>query len=335
VSGASPALVARARGLGTHLLSRVSLVAARQAPDLESLAHRLEERGIPATPRPITAEALELSVRRWAARELARLARWLPAGDPLGDALFGEEDRRSLRAMLRGAAAGAPPARRLAGLIPTPTLPERLLAELARQPAPAAVAALLATWRHPLGPALRAATTGAEPDLAEMERALVHASLDALRARTRRHRLGAWTRDSIDIANARLAVGLAGRDDDPPLGRLLAEGGAVPLEAFRPVVSAGTTAEAARRAARLLPPGSFAAAFREGATRPERLDDLLLAARIGALAREAALDPLAPSAVLRYGMRLRAQVMLLREAIWRLALGMPIPQDDPLLEAAA
>jgi hypothetical protein len=274
-------------------------------------------------------------VRRWAARELARLARWLPAGDPLGDALFGEEDRRSLRAMLRGATAGAPPAKRLAGLIPTPSLPERLLAELARQPSSAAVAALLATWRHPLGPALRAATAGAEPDLAELERTLVHASLDALRARTRRHALGCWTRDSIDVANARIAIGLAGREDDPPLGRLLAEGGSVAPEAFQPVAVAATPAEAAGRVARLLPPGPLAAAFREGASRPERLDDLLLAARIGALAREAALDPLAPAAVLRYGLRLRAQVMVLREAIWRLTLGVAVPPDDPLLEAAA
>lgn len=337
MSPTSTALVARARGLATHLLSRSTLIGVLEAPDLDALARRLEERGVPPAPRPVTAAELELAARRWAARELARLALWLPEGAALAEVIFGDEDRRSVRAMLRGVASGAPADKRLAGLIPTPRLPERLLAELARQSSAAHIASLLVTWGHPLGTPLLEATAGTEPDLAAVEKALLRGTVEALQARARRWGSGlrAWTREAIDLANARTAIGIAARDEEPQLERVLLAGGGIPADAFGPAVASGSPAEAARRVAQLLPPGPLAAAFRDHASSLSLLDDALLAARIAAHRRVVRLDPLGPESVMLYALRLRAQVMLVRQAVWRLTLGIPLPAINPLLEAAS
>jgi vacuolar-type H+-ATPase subunit C/Vma6 len=337
MSPTSTALVARARGLATHLFSRSVLISALEAPDLDALTRRLEERGMPLVSRPVTVAELELAARRWAARELARLARWVPGDTALAEAIFGDEDRRSVRAMIRGAASGAPPEKRLAGLIPTPRLPERLLGELARQSSAAHVASLLVAWGHPLGSPLLEATGGTEPDLAAVERALLRGAVDALRARAMRWGSGlrTWTREAIDLANARTVVGIAARDDEPQLEHVLLEGGGIPVAAFGPAVASESRADAARLVADLLPPGPLAAAFRDHASSLSLLDDALLAARVGAHRHAVRLDPLGPEPVLLYALRLRAQVMLIRQAIWRLSLGIPLPALNPLLEAAS
>ena len=100
------------------------------------------------------AEAFALAVRRKAAARMRLLARWAGGRDAVLAVVFEEEDRRSLRALLRGAVQGARAEERLEDLIPTPLLPERALAELARQARPAAIAALLTAWQNPYGPAL-------------------------------------------------------------------------------------------------------------------------------------------------------------------------------------
>jgi uncharacterized protein (DUF1501 family) len=56
---------------------------------------------------------------------------------------------------------------------------------------------------------------------------------------------------------------------------------------------------------------------------PSQLERALLADRIEALGREAREDPLGPAPVLRYFLRLRAQVIALRAAIWGAALAAP------------
>ena len=126
---------ARARGLGTHLLSDEAMSALATAPDLAAMVALLEAAGIviPEEGR-LTPLAIELGIRRAAADELQRLARWFGDRSAAPGLIFADEDRRSLRAMIRGAAAGASAEARLVGLIPTPNLPERVLAELARQP---------------------------------------------------------------------------------------------------------------------------------------------------------------------------------------------------------
>ncbi len=327
------AVTARARGVATHFLRRATLQQALESSDLESLARRLQDAGLPPVGRPITHGGLELSTRRWAAAHLARLSRWLPERPHLGDVLFGEEDRRSVRAMIRGAAAGAPLEARLAGLIPTPRLPERLLRELATQPTVPRIAALLVTWAHPLGTPLLETSVSDEPDVYAAERALASAALATLAGAGRR--LGGgfqrWARATIDLENVLLALQAARRSPGEPVNDFLVPGGAVAPER---IATAARADGAATVLLALLPPGPVVDALRRHADDPSGLDDAILAARIIELRQRARLDPLDPAAVLGFALRLRAQVILVRQAIWRLALGATIAPHDPLLEVA-
>jgi hypothetical protein len=125
---------ARARGLASRLLSREAIAGLRRAGDLRQLSQELVRLGVLSEEVPEPSGAvLELALRRVAGHQLHVVRRWLgPRLDVVAVALDAE-DRRSLRALVRGAAAGAHPDARLIGLMPTPMLPERLLGELAAQ----------------------------------------------------------------------------------------------------------------------------------------------------------------------------------------------------------
>lgn len=330
------AVTVRARGVATHFLRRATLQQALETPDLESLARLLQDAGLPPVGRPLTHGGLELATRRWAAAHLARLARWLPERPDLGDVLFGEEDRRSVRAMVRGAAAGVPLEGRLAGLIPTPRLPERLLRELAAQATVPRIAALLVSWGHPLGTPLLETAVGDEPDLFVSERALTSASLAAL-ARAGR-RLGGgfnrWARATIDLENVLVALLAARRSPGEPMDDFLVPGGDIPATRIATATRAASTDAAVTALLALLPPGPVVDAMRQHADDPTGLDDAILAARMVELRQRTRLDPLDAAAVLGFALRLRAQVILVRQAIWRLALGATIRPHAQLLEVA-
>lgn len=328
------ALTARARGLSTHLLSRATLEQALAAPDVELLARLLRDAGLPlGSGHPASFEALELGARRWAADELTRLARWMPDGSGIAELLFGEEDRRSVRAMVRGATAGAAADLRLAGLIPTPRLPERLLRELARQSSVKAVAALLVAWQHPLGPGLLAAATADEPDLFAAERALTTAHLAALEAAAKKVGSGlrAWTTETIDLENLRTALQLATRVPSEELAASLHSGGGIPKAWIGKAAGLEALDARVEALAALMPAGPIADAVRGYGIDAVQIDDALLAARLTVLHRRARLDPLEAVTVLQFALRLRAQVTVLRQAIWRLALGGVPIAPGPLL----
>jgi vacuolar-type H+-ATPase subunit C/Vma6 len=329
------ALTARARGLSTHLLSRPTLELALAAPDLEGLARLLRDAGLPlASGHAVSFEALELAARRWAADELARLGRWMPDGSGIAELLFGDEDRRSVRAMARGATAGAAADLRLAGLIPTPRLPERLLRELARQSSVQSVAALLVAWQHPLGPGLLTAATADEPDLFAAERALTTAQLAALETASKRVGSGlrAWTAETIDLENLRTALQLATRVPEDELTASLHAGGGIPSSWIGRAASLEAPDARVEALAALVPTGPVADALRRYGVDAVQIDDALLAARLAALHRRARLDPLQAVTVLRFALRLRAQVTVVRQAIWRLALGGVPVLPGPLME---
>lgn len=325
------AVAARARGLATHLLPRATLDRALSASDVETLAHILREAGLPIPAHVGTHEALELAARRWAAAELGRLGRWLPAQPELADLIFGDEDRRSVRAMVRGAAAGAAAELRMAGLIPTPRLPERLLRELARQARVPSIASLLVSWLHPLGAPLLAAAPVGEPDLFGAERALATAHLQALRrtARHAGHDLRAWVEETIDLENVRTVLQLATRVKHDEVLAMLHPGGRVPLDRLADAARADSPENMLAALAALLG-GALGATLRRHGGDPVVADDALLAARIARLRDVARQDPVHASSVLLYALRLRAQVTLIRQAIWRQALG-GAPASAPLL----
>ncbi len=322
-------LSARARGLGTHLLGRAQLDALAHATDLPSLGGALRGAGflLPET-EAVTAERLELAVRRAAAARLRTLARWAGKRSAALAVIYEDEDRRSLRAILRGAGRSeAPRESRLAGLIPTPTLPERALAELARQGAPGAVAVLLAAWRNPYGSALLPAAAAAEPDLLQLEY-LLNATFAARALRgaraARSRELVEFVRETIDVENASTALVLAGADQDMiPEQAFVGGGRRIPVAAFLEAVRPGEPGEAARRLASGLGPGALATALERHARDPAAFEPALLRLRIDALAQRVRQDPVGPAAVLEYALRLRAEVLDLRRVIWGVVMDAP------------
>jgi vacuolar-type H+-ATPase subunit C/Vma6 len=313
---------ARTRGLSTHLLDRSTLEELAAVPDLSSLARGLSQLGIEASGGP-SPPALELAVRRAAAGQMRLLVRWLGDRTTLFRAIIEDEDRRSVRALLRGAVAGAPREARLAGLVPTPLLPERLLEELADQVRPRDVAALLTVWRHPFGSPLLAASASERPDLLAVEHALDRAfTARAVQGAARGDAtLRMFVADQVDLANLATAIALVGGPVELPVEDLFLPGG---RRLSRERYAAAARAGAVERAAMIL-----AAAFgsrrahliRLHAAEPATLERVLLDERIESLRRMSRQYPLGSAPILRYFLRLRAQTLALRVAIWGAALG--------------
>lgn len=319
------ALNARARGLRTHALSRRDLERLSEAPDLPALADSLRAAGFPVTDADrFDPAALELAVRRRAAAQLAVLARWAGPWAPAAALLYDEEDRFNVRAMLRGAVEGADPAQRLAGTVPTPSLPERALEELARQPTPRAIAALLSAWHHPLGPPLVAAVGAGHADLFRLELALSrHFAARTLRLAGRGPLL-AYVREAIDVENALAALVLAERPADlTPKDAFLAGGDRVTIVAFEEAVQTGSAAGAAARLARAFGASPLAGPLAQRAGDAASTETPLLRARLAEQRRAARTDPLGPAPLLTFVLGLRAETADLRRIIWGLALGAP------------
>lgn len=287
-------LDARARGLATRLLGRARLESLARAADLDTAAAELARLGLIPLPAGGASPAnLEEGLRRTAAARLLVLARWCGDRESALAVLYEEEDRRSLRSLLRAAAAGAPPELRLAGLIPTPGLPEKALRELARQATPAAMAVLLVAWGNPYGPPLLEEAERPHPELFALESALEQVFTERLSRAARRggRELKAWARETIALESALADL-------------LLAE----------------DRAEAVRRLSHDFRRTPFAEVF-EG--EPAELETEILKIRLRALAAAARRRPLGPAPYLLYLLRLRAELLDLRKVLWGIALGVP------------
>lgn len=326
---------ARARGLGTHLLARGDLDALARQPDLPALAEALGRAGIVPLDDQGTdrAAALERGIRHWAGHLLDTLARWVGERSAALPLVFDLEDRRSLRALFRGAVAGSPPARRLAALVPTPALPERALAALAGRPTVEEIAALLSAWRHPFAGGLADVTRGGPPDLLAIERALGRAALGAaVRAASRSgsRRLQVFVAEEVDLENAEQALVLARAGETDAPGEWFLPGGALlTLGAFSEALARKAPDATARRLATIFAGTPFAKAILERAGDPARLETDLLARRIAVLAERVRVAPLEPLTTLWVAFRIRAQVVDLQRVVWTVALGAP---RTPLLE---
>jgi vacuolar-type H+-ATPase subunit C/Vma6 len=318
------AVDARSRGLSGHLLGADALADLERAPDLARLADRMVSAGVAADPAGDRSPAgLELAVRRAAAGELRTLLRWVREGSPLAALVADLEDRRALRALVRGAAAGVASESRLSGLVPTPALPERLLAELARRATPAEVGALLAAWGHPYGAAILAAGGGKHPDLFRVEHAiaLVFAERETRIARHGGATLRRFVADLIDFDNLRIALLLAGTEPEVPARTQHLPGGLrIDPARFAEAIATGD----AGRCARVLAAGCeapVAALVTRHARRPAALEAALETWQLGELERQARLDPLGAAPALRYLLLLRAQTIALGRLVWRVSMG--------------
>ncbi|HEY0996551.1 MAG TPA: V-type ATPase subunit, partial [Gemmatimonadaceae bacterium] len=279
-SGGWEGLAARVRGLSTHLVTAARMRELSRIGDLGMLVRALEElhvvEGVGAAPL-----AIETGLRRVAAQRLATMWRWADTRQPQLAPLMEEEDRRSVRALVRGAAAGASPASRLAGLLPTPGLPTAALEELANQATPAEVGALLRAWGHPFGDAI---TPAAANDLFATECALQRAW--AARA-AGALRLGPGTMHEfvgllIDLGNASTALTLAGHHSDVEAAELYTPGGAhLDAGSFAKAAAARTRADAGEVLAAAMEPPALAVAVSDASLGHVPLEDGALRALAG------------------------------------------------------
>lgn len=324
------AVNARARGLTAHLFTRAELTTLA-AHDLGALARALAHSPRVLAPVGEGANGVELegALRRTARHHLHSLSRWEGAAPVLG-VFFAEQDRRSLRALLRGALATAPAQERLAGLLPTPSLPERVLAELARQPTPAAVAAHLFVLGHPEAARLAPLTTGAQPDLLALELALATGFSERARREAARgdENLRRFVALRIDVANVQGALLLA-TARDVEAGTWFVEGGRDFSRAdFGSVVGAPAPAARLRE---VLARGPLAALVADPALDAARLERAAFALALARQRRAARLEPLSSAPVLLFLLRLEGQGRDVRRILWGVALGAPTALISPEL----
>jgi vacuolar-type H+-ATPase subunit C/Vma6 len=321
-------LNARARGLGTRLIGRPALESMARATDLPAIAAELERRGYPIEESSRTSPAgLELAARRSVAARFRTLARWAATRSPLLAVLFLDEDRRSITALMRGAAQRAAAELRLSGLIPTPALPERALEELARQPAAGPVSVLLSAWRHPLAEGLVPAAASPEPDLLRIEAAIgtTFARLALVNARKagRNGVLYRHVQQVIDVENAYAALVLAEEKDVRPADFWLPGGRAVPLTRFEQAIGTRDPTRAAKVLAAGFAGSRLQAAFTNIEVAAGGVERAVLSGWIADLAQAARIAPLSPAPLLAYALRLRAEALDIRWLVWGISLGAP------------
>jgi vacuolar-type H+-ATPase subunit C/Vma6 len=318
-------LIARVRGLGAGLLGAAQLRALGGERDLVALADALARAGaISRGHLPgVTAGSLEVALRRRAGERLAIVARWAGARVELLEPLYDDEDRRSLRALVRGAVAGLPADARVAGLIPTPNLPLRALARLAGVESLAEIAQALAAWGSPFRRAFPALHAPSRPDLFRIECALTRAF--AVRAAERARRadapMRAFVERIVDIENLWTALALADGAADVNPDVLFVPGGA--LVRVDDLVLAATTrsssalAAVLRRRVRRTPLGVALAG--DVAGREARA----LHGLIAEFRRAALRDPGSTAPVIAFVLRQRAELRTLLRLVWGVAMGAP------------
>jgi hypothetical protein len=317
-------LAARARGLSSRLLDLAAVLDLARAADVKALCAAL-----PAALRPSAGETpadIERAVRGEAGRQLALLARWAGRRRHALAVIFEEEDLRSVRALLRGAAGAVPPDRRLAGLVPTPSLPEPALVDAAEAESPRAALARLAAWGRTDAEAAVPAATGVAPDLFGIESRLAQgfARRAVEAARRGGRRLRAAAAQVVDLENAWSVILADGFASEVPPGEIFLEGGRA-LERERFLGAAGARDPLVRRRllAEAFAGGPLAAPFSDPATPWTRLEAAVLRARIDEQRRARRIDPLGPAPLLEFALRLRAQVRDLQAVTWGVALAAP------------
>ena len=332
-------LVARARGLSTHLLSATQLAQLADCADLATFAALAAEYGAIeplADPRVAEPHALELAARRRATQRFALIVHWARERMTALTPLLDDEDRRAVRALARGAVGGIPGPERMAGLVPTPLLPVRALEELSRAGDLATIGALLIAWRHPFGAVVSEEGTRQTVDLFRFEVALARAAAQRARAcaGTADSAMRHYVQRTIDLENLSAALVLAGHHTDASPASVFISGGAlVTLDDLTFAVdTASPDAIAQRLATRVRGAPPLLAALRPGA---RTADDAALSAMIGEFRRRSLREPLGLAAVIAFWLRQRAELRALQQITWRITMGVPRKPPADLAGALA
>jgi len=317
----------RARGLRTHLLPASDLERLARATSLLALQRELSGLGYVRSDAPATAMSLEKAVRRHAADQMGILDRWCMDDRRAALAVILEdEDRRSIQTILRGAQQGTATEVRMAGLIPTTSLPERALLTLAGQPTPTDVIRMLALWNHPLGVPLVAAASGPHPSLFEIEVELQRAF--ARRASARAHQGGSqlveYVEQVIDVMNTWSALLHFVERDPAIVDMTFVEGGRwITRDVFHKLMLLETRPQVEKRLAWELRQSPLASAFRGEIEDLAQLEGTMLRAQIDWQNRAVRVDPSGAAPIIGFAIELRAEVVNLRRIIWGVALEAP------------
>jgi vacuolar-type H+-ATPase subunit C/Vma6 len=319
-------VIVRARGLSSHLLTPArcaSLCDSRSAADFAMQLANLGVVGAPSADAPADEHALELALRRRAGARLQLLATWAGRRRDLLAPIFDDEDRRAVRALVRGAVAHVSPQLRVAGLIPTPSLPLRALDELAQAGDVATVASLLLAWQHPFAAAVEGESRRQHPDLLEFEMALVRAFADRAKIAgdATDAAMRAFVERTIDIANLQTALALSSQPSDVAPGRLFVDGGSIvvigDLAAAR---GPGMEMELRERLASKVRGTPLAAMFDHGKRAAE---DVALNLFVEEFRRRARDAPLGLAPVVLFALRQRVELRMLLRILWGVSLGVP------------
>ena len=317
----------RARGLRTHLLPASDLERLARATSLLALQRELSGLGYVRSDSPATAMSLEKAIRRHAAGQMAILDRWCMDDRRAALAvIFEDEDRRSIQAILRGAQQGTATEVRMAGLVPTTSLPERALLTLAGQPTPTDVIRMLARWGHPLGTPLVGAASGPHPSLFEIEIELQRAF--ARRATARAHQGGKqlveYVEQVVDVMNTWSALLHFVERDPAIVDMTFVEGGRwLTRDVFRKLMALETRPQLEKRLAWELRKSALASAFRHEIEDLPHLEGAILHAQIDWQNRAVRIDPSGAAPIIGFAIELRAEVVNLRGIIWGVALRAP------------
>jgi vacuolar-type H+-ATPase subunit C/Vma6 len=313
---------ARLRGLATHFPTRPALENLAGFDTLSHVADGLAAYGVVRTgPASADVAGVERTVRRWAARQFEVLIRWSGSRVRRLAIIIEEEDRRSIRTLVRGAEAGIDQRTRLAGLIPTPALGQRQLEELARCRTAGEIAAFLTAWRNPYGAALADAARGPRPDLLAMEMAVTRVFFERSRHAARHcdAHLRDYVRDRIDEANVWSALALQERES-ADANSLFLEGGRLSRERFLEALAGNTPA---RELAAAMGDGTseLGMALRQMGDTRERLEQRLLSLRIRTMERTSLIHPLSSALVILFALRLQAAVADVCRIVWGVTIG--------------
>jgi vacuolar-type H+-ATPase subunit C/Vma6 len=319
-------VVSRARGLSSRLLGARQLAQLRACRDDSALADELGLLGlIPPRERgsPVEFGELESALRRRAGARLRILERWAGDRAHLLAPLIEDEDYRSVRTLLRGAAGLVAPEWRLAGLVPTRALPMRALEQLAHLADLQTIAAQLLAWRHPFGAELSMETSGPRPDLFRVELALARVFFRRARAAARAgdEALRLFVRRTIDLENfSALLVVADGLSELEPGSVFIPGGDRITLGDVELAARSRNraTVEAALAPRAVGTPLAAAMNPARGASEDATLDALVAEFRARARA-----DPLSLASVISFVLRQRRELSQLFRIIWSVALRVP------------
>ena len=321
------ALGARAKGLAQHLIGRETLDTLAEAEDLSAFARRLSRLGAAIDPigEPADVFAVERGVGRTTGRFLRTLYRWQEHTPGVLDVFAARQDHRSLRALLRGAAQGAPADARLEGLLPTPTLPQLALADLARRASPTEIVRQLVPLAHPDAPRLLPLVRKAHPDLLAIDFALVQgfAERAGRAAASGDEHLRDFVSTLIDLGNAQTAILIAreGRDA-APMDFFVHGGRWLTAGAFASAARADSPQRASMTIATALA-GSPLESLPPGTSEVASLDRAFLTSALERLTHAARIDPLSSAPLLRVLLLIEAQLRDVRNLAWGAVLGTP------------